>query len=156
MSEHARSRDFLAALLFVGLGVGAVAIAADYSFGSLRRLGPGALPLIVGSLLIAAGLLLALQCWLRGAADGPLLPTVSLPSWRLLRAVVCIAGSLIVFALLIRPAGLFLATAALALIARQAEPGATPLGSVVLAVCLAAVCSVIFVAAIGLPFRVWP
>jgi putative tricarboxylic transport membrane protein len=64
--------------------------------------------------------------------------------------------SLIAFALLIRPAGLFIATAALALVARQAERGASLVRSVVLALALATLSAAIFVYAIGLPFRVWP
>jgi hypothetical protein len=154
--ETDRARDFASGLLFIGLGVGATVIAVSYPIGTLHRIGPGALPLGVGTLLIVVGIVLAAQAWIRGAEAGPLLPTVFIPNGRAIRAVVFVALSLIVFALLIRTMGLFIATAALAMIARQAERGATFIGSIVVALVLGALCSAIFVYAIGLPFRVWP
>jgi hypothetical protein len=154
--ETDRARDFASALLFIALGIAATAIALSFPVGTLHRIGPGALPLGVGCLLVVVGIVLAGQAWVRGAEAGPLLPTFAVPDGRAVRAVVFVTLSLVAFALLIRPMGLFVATASLALIARQAERGATHVGSVVVALVLAALCSAIFVYAIGLPFRVWP
>jgi hypothetical protein len=154
--ETDRARDFASALLFVAIGIGATSIAWTFPLGTFHRIGPGALPLGVGVLMIVVGAALAAQAWVRGAEAGPLVPMPTMPGGRAVRAVVFVTLSLIVFALLIRPMGLFVATAVLALVARQAERGATLLGSVVVALVLAALCSGIFVYAIGLPFRVWP
>lgn len=151
-----RLRDFLSALLFAIVGVGAIAIALDYPLGTLRRIGPGALPLMLGVLLTAAGVVLAVQVWLRSDAAGRLISMPSLPRRPMIRAVVFVTLSLIAFAVLIRPMGLLIATATLAVVARQAEPGATLLGTIVIALMLALLCSAIFVWAIGLPIRVWP
>jgi hypothetical protein len=127
---------------------GAIEFAAAYPVGTTHRIGPGALPLGIGVLMIAMALILAAQAYVRGPQAGPLPSLPKVPAPHVVRAVVFVTLSLIVFALLIRPMGLFLATAALAIVARQAEPGA----SLVLAV----VCSLIFVTTIGLPFRTWP
>lgn len=150
-----RLRDILSALLFAIVGIGAAIMALGYPLGTFRRMGPGALPLILGCLLVVAALVLAFQVRRRGGAE-PLIRMPAMPSAHTVRAVVFITASLVVFALLIKPLGLFLATAALAVIARQAEPGGSFLGSVLVALILALVCSAIFVWAIGLPFRVWP
>jgi hypothetical protein len=151
-----RSRDIACALFFIAIGIGAVAIALNYPLGTPRRMGPGALPFLVGGLMVAVGIALAAQAWARGNRAGPLLMLPALPSAHAARAVIFVTLSLIVFALLIRPAGLFLATAALAVVARQAEPGASLFGTAITALVLAFICSAIFVWAIGLPFRVWP
>jgi hypothetical protein len=156
MEGQDRSRDFVSALIFIALGSISMTMALGYPLGTTHRIGPGALPLIVSALLVAVGIGLAAQCLLRGREAGPLLPLPSLPESRMLRAILFISLSLIVFGLLIRPAGLFLATAALAFTARQAEPGASLLGSIVQAFALAALSTGIFVYGIGLPFRVWP
>jgi hypothetical protein len=131
-------------------------MALGYPLGTTHRIGPGALPLMVSGLLIAVGGALGVQALVRGDAAGPLVAMPSLPAPHVLRAVLFVTLSLIVFALLVRPMGLFLATAALAVVARQAEPGATWLGTLAVALALALLCSAIFVWAIGLPFRVWP
>jgi hypothetical protein len=151
-----RSRDFACALLFAAIGIGAIVIAGAYPVGTTHRIGPGALPLGIGVLIIAVAAILAAQAYLRGPQVGPLLSLPKVPAPHVVRAVVFVTVSLIVFALLIRPMGLFPATAALAIVARQAEPGASFIGTITVALVLAAVCSLIFVTAIGLPFRVWP
>lgn len=157
IDPNSRLQDFLSAVLFAIIGVGAVLMALEYPLGTMRRIGPGALPLVFGSLLIAAGGLLAVQTWLRGSdGSGPMIRAPRLPAPQVLRAILFISLALAAFALLIRPMGLFTATAALAVIARQAERGATILGTVVVALLLALLCSAIFVWGIGLPFRVWP
>lgn len=157
MSPNSRLQDFLSAVLFAVIGVGAVVMALEYPFGTMQRIGPGALPLVFGCLLIAAGILLGVQTWLRrDDGSGPLVRAPRLPESQVVRAMLFISLSLAAFALLIRPMGLFAATAALAVIARQAERGATILGTIIVAFSLALVCSAIFVWGIGLPFRVWP
>jgi|SRR5690625_31930 len=157
MNPNGRSQDFLSAVLFAVIGIGAVVMALEYPLGSMRRIGPGALPLISGCLLIAAGILLGVQSWLRrDDGSGPLVKVPRLPEPQVMRAILFISLSLAAFALLIRPMGLFTATAALAVIARRAERGATILGTITVAFSLALVCSAIFVWGIGLPFRVWP
>ncbi len=153
---YIRTRDFLSAVLFVAIGAVGLWYALGYPVGTLRRIGPGALPIAVSSLMIAVGTTLAIQVWLRDPAEGPLLSMPRLPEMRVLRSIAFVTASLIVFALLIRPMGLLVATFALAMVARQAEGGATIIGSVVLAAALSAISVGVFVYALGLPFRVWP
>ena len=146
-------QDFIAALIFVAIGVGAFVVAGDYPVGTARRMGPGMFPLLVGGLLIAVGVGLAVQATFGGAFR---LHRLHVADLRTLRALFFVLLALLVFALLIRPAGLFLATAATTFVSTRAEPGHRLLPAVVLALSVAALASLIFVQAIGLPIRVWP
>ena len=49
------SRDFLAGLVFVLIGVLAVAVARDYPFGTAMRMGSGYFPSVLGGILILLG-----------------------------------------------------------------------------------------------------
>jgi len=153
--------DLLAAGMFVAIGVAALWIASDYSMGTLRRLGPGALPMGVGVLLVLCGAGLGLQALIRARTDPswrdkPLLSLPDMPKPHVLRAVGCVVVGLGLFGLLVRPAGLFLATAALVFVSSRAESGTPMLGSITLTVIIPAMCVGIFVYGIGLPFKVWP
>lgn len=157
MNPNSRMQDFLSGVFFAVIGLAALTMALRYPLGTMQRIGPGALPLVFGVLLFAAGILLGVQSWLRSDdGSGPLVRAPRLPEPQVLRAILFISASLAAFALLIRPMGLFIATAALAAIARQAERGGTILGTILVALSLALVCSAVFVWGIGLPFRVWP
>lgn len=49
------SRDFLAGLVFVLIGVLAVAVAGDYPVGTAMRMGPGYFPTVLGGILVLLG-----------------------------------------------------------------------------------------------------
>ncbi len=150
--EHT-AENLIAALLFMGIGIAALIIASDYPVGTLRRMGPGLYPMIIGGLLIAVGTGLAIQTLVTGRFEWRL---PEWPGWRTLRAVFFVLLALLVFALLIRPAGLFIATSVLVFTATRAEPGYNLVSALVLSLSLAGLCAGIFVYGIGLPFRVWP
>jgi hypothetical protein len=161
MNKDDPQTDFVAAAMFVVIGASAVWIATEYSAGTLRRLGPGALPLGVGVLLVLCGVGLGLQAFLRARRDPvwrdlPLLSFPALPQPHVIRSTLCVVVGLVLFGLLIRPAGLFLATAALVFVSSRAESGSPLLGSLVLALIIPLICVGIFVYGIGLPFKVWP
>jgi len=148
--------DLIAALLFIVIGTGALIIASDYRFGTLHRMGPGLFPIMVGGLLTAIGVALTIQsivAWRkRGADEAPPI----LPSFATMRALVFVMASLLAFAVLIRPAGLFIATAVLVFISTRAEPGHGVVRSLILSLALAVVAAAVFVLGIGLPIPLWP
>jgi hypothetical protein len=49
------NRDFLAGLLFIAIGVIAVAVARAYPFGTAMRMGSGYFPTVLGGILILLG-----------------------------------------------------------------------------------------------------
>jgi len=149
--------DLGAALLFLIIGLGAFIISLDYPVGSLRRMGPGFFTLLVSGILVGIGLALAILSLKKRGGKWLLASRPRfLPQAGTVRALVFIMLSLLAFALLVRPAGLFLATAVLMFIASRAEPGRKVLASLVLAVLGAGVAALIFVYGIGLPMPLWP
>jgi hypothetical protein len=49
------NKDFLAGLLFIAIGVVAVAVARDYPMGNAMRMGPAYFPVVLGGILILLG-----------------------------------------------------------------------------------------------------
>jgi hypothetical protein len=149
--------DLVTAILFILIGVGAFAIAQDYPMGTMHRMGPGMFPLLISALITLVGIGLAVQALRakRIATDQALAhrPTITFTA---LRALFFVMLALLAFAILIRPAGLFLATSTLVFISTRAEPGRGVLGSIILALTLACVSAAIFVYGIGLPISLWP
>jgi len=52
------SKDFLAGLLFLAIGAGAMLVARDYHFGTAMRMGSGYFPTVLGGILASFGLFL--------------------------------------------------------------------------------------------------
>jgi hypothetical protein len=129
------------------VGIAFVVLARNYRLGTPARMGPGFFPTILGGILAALGLTLAIPALLR---DGDRL------AFPRLRPMVAILIAIIVFALLLAPLGFVLAAAALILIAGLAEPELRPLEHVGLTLFLIAFSVVIFVVALGLPMNLWP
>lgn len=49
-------KDFLSGLLFIALSALFILMSAKYDFGSLKEIGPGFFPLVLGGLLMALGI----------------------------------------------------------------------------------------------------
>lgn len=149
------SRDFLSGLLFTFFGLVALVVASDYPMGTLRRMGPGYFPIVLGGLLTLLGLAITVRS-LRleppSRAEHRAEPGAGFV-WRPLLVVLL---ALAVFALALPYIGLALAVVALVLISAFAEPGFRLRAAVPLALILAAMAVGVFVYGIGLPFRIWP
>ena len=134
--------DLVAGLIFIVFG-GLFALGATaFDFGDLVRPGPGFYPLAVGVLLVVLGVAIIA----RSAVDDDDQP-ITMPSWR---AVALIVGSLMVFAMTVRGAGLVPATFLAALMASLASRNTSPLGAVGMAVGLTTLSVLIFVVALSL------
>lgn len=138
--------DILGGLLMIGIGLFAVWYAQRYAFGTLRNMGPGFLPVVLGWLLAGLGVLIALPALRR---TGP-------PVQVELRTLVIITAALLLFASSLRPLGLILATALAVLLASVAERGFAWPSRLVLAVGLSGLVWLIFVAGLGMNLPVWP
>ena len=138
--------DLVAGACVLAVGLFAVWEAASYPFGALRQPGPGLFPLMLGILMTALGLGIALEGLLtRGVAAGPERPNF--------RAILAIPAALAAFAILVERAGLVPAIFAAVLICSMAEPRLRIVSSALLAAGLAIVCVLIFVHGLNLPFR---
>jgi Tripartite tricarboxylate transporter TctB family len=92
-----KSQDFAAGVLFVGVGLAALWIGADYPLGTPQRPGTGVLPRILAWALIGTGVLL----WVKAAgSDG-----ARLTPWAW-RPAIMVTLAAVAFALLIDRLGL--------------------------------------------------
>ena len=134
-------------MLFTAFGVAALLIARHLPTGTAARMGPGYLPTVLGGILLALGLLIAARpLWSITRAVTPLA----------IRPLLLVTAAVVAFGLLLRPAGLVVATLALVVVARLAHRECRVLETALLAVGLAAVAAAVFVYGLRLPLPVWP
>jgi len=140
-------KDLLAGLLFMAVGIAAIALATNYTLGTAARMGPGYFPRILGILMIVLGAILALRS-LR--LDG-----APLPGWKW-RPVIVVLGSVVVFGLIVTRAGLVLSTILLIAMASAASHEFRPKEAVISGLLLAALAVGVFVIGLKLQIGIWP
>lgn len=153
-----RERTLISLTLFA-FGAFVAWQATGYELGSLRRMGPGYFPLMLGVALCAFAAMIfvspdpedktaeAVNPGAGGAIDeGNLLTR--------LRAFGFVLGAMIVFAVLIRPAGFAPATIAATCLAGMAEPDNGVRELVLLSVGVTVFASLVFIVALGIPVPV--
>ena len=145
MSFIRNPKDFYAGLLFILVGIGFIWLARDYGFGTARRMGPGYFPIVLASLLVVIGLVIGL----RGVAV-----TEAPPAGFTFIGLLLVIVSTLLFGLLVRNAGVPVATALLVAISAFASKRFNWKPTLVLAIGMAVFCVVVFVYALGLPMPV--
>jgi hypothetical protein len=132
-------------VMLIVVGGGALFIARNYQFGSSLRMGPGYFPVILSAALVVFGVYFVLQGLRAGAEklEG---------SWSL-RALVIVPLSLVVFGLLIDRAGFIPAMLALIIISAAASTQFKLVEVLLFSVFLTAMCVVVFIWALGLPYE---
>ena len=143
----ANTRDVLAGLFFVAVGVAVFVLSRGYGIGTPAHLGPGLFPMLLAGLLVALGLAIALVAMKDKAAAAVAL------SWR---PLALITAAVVLFGLALDALGLFAAVALMVLVSRVARAGQSLLESVVIAAGLGAAASVLFYYLLGLPVPLWP
>ncbi|HEX9278487.1 MAG TPA: tripartite tricarboxylate transporter TctB family protein [Casimicrobiaceae bacterium] len=140
-------KDFFAGLLFIAIGVAAIAIASNYPLGSAARMGPGYFPRILGILLIALGAVLALRALrLQGSP---------LPRWPW-RPTVVVLASVVLFGAIVNAVGVAISTVVLIITASAASHEFRPKESLIAGVLLAALAVGVFVIGLKLQLPIWP
>lgn len=130
--------ELAAGLIVFGAGIVVAVESMSYPMGSLRNVGPGIFPMLLGLVLAALGLAIVLEGRISDAAAPPV-------PWR---AILAICASLGSFALLIDRAGAYVSIFALIFLAGLAERQFRPLTLTAVALSLCA-----FVTALVLGFR---
>lgn len=108
-----KRRNLISGILLAAVGIFAAVYAQRYNMGSLARMGPGFFPVVLGVLLGFIGIALAAVSLFEALDEEPIRV-----EWR--KASI-ILGSILIFALLLRPAGLILATGISTFIATLAD-----------------------------------
>jgi putative tricarboxylic transport membrane protein len=128
-------RDFLAGLLLLFFGLGALFVGSSYRIGTTFRMGPGFFPVVLASLLILIGIIVV--CMSFRAAE-VMLPKVA---WR---PLIVVSAAVVLFGLIINSAGLAVSTFAMVVASRVARHGYPWRETIVLAVVLSIACAAIF------------
>lgn len=135
-----------------GILIGGLAVfeAWDYPMGSLTRMGAGYFPIILGVALVVLSVLVLI--FEGRAALGPDIPR---SSWR---GLLWVPLAVSAFAILVERLGLVPAIIAAVVLSSFADDDLTWRETVILALSVAAVCSVVFIYLLGLPLvpiRAW-
>ena len=145
-----RNKDFLAGVLFLAIGLGAIHIAdRDYPMGTALRMGPGNFPVLLGGILGLFGIYLAA----RGLGWPEKTPGTVAWDWR---PVSCIVASMLLFGFLVPRAGLVPALAAMFFVAALGGREFRWREVLVLAVVMITLAVGVFVYLLKLPFQLVP
>jgi Tripartite tricarboxylate transporter TctB family len=139
----ATRRDFWTGVIYIAVGLCALAMARHYALGSAARMGPGYFPTVVASLLVMVGVAIVVRSFFRQGA------LIDRFAWK---PTLLVLGSITAFAFLIGRAGLIVAAAVLLLGCAAASErfrlGWLPLLGLA---ALVAFCAVVFVTGMGIP-----
>lgn len=139
-------KDVVAGTLFIVFGIIFGTVALDYGVGHLQRFKPGFFPLLVSSLLVVVGVFNVFK-GLRAGGD-------SITAWS--PRVMVIVLAVVVFALLIRPLGLFLTVGVTSLIASAAGHHRFGWQAFGLAIFLCVATWLVFDLMLNFPFLLFP
>lgn len=146
MSTHGlRSTDFWSGVMFVAIGLAAVALARHIPAGTAMRMGPGYFPTALGLLLAVIGAALCVRGLIRPGQTVEAL-TFGKPA--------LIIGSVVVFGLLLTRLGLLGSMVVLVMASAMASRQFSWSTAVPLAIGLAAGCAIVFVWLLNLPIPI--
>jgi hypothetical protein len=134
---HDARKDLLAGAIFAALGLAFAITSTTYEVGSPLRMGPGYFPLVLGSVLVLLGILIAIKGFVAGDSDdiGPV-------PWK---AIALFVAALVFFGLTVRGLGLVPALLVTVFLSALAGHRARVIPAAVIAASLTALCVLIFV-----------
>jgi hypothetical protein len=142
-------KDFWAGILFIAFGAGFAGVGSQYAQGTAERMGPGYFPTIVGLLLAAIGIGVALG----GLAASAEVDKVKKFSWSTLLLII---GPVVLFGLLLETLGLVACLFLLVCVASYASHEFGWKAALANAAALIAISLTVFVALLDLQFPLWP
>jgi hypothetical protein len=140
-------RDFWAGLIFIAIGGGFILLAQQYRLGDMHRMGPAMFPTLVGALLAALGLIIAMRAFALAGAPVPRFDA---------RPIGVSILAIVLFGIALQWLGLVAAVAVLVLVGAYAARNVRPLENLALAAALIAFSVGVFVWLLGLPLPLWP
>jgi hypothetical protein len=139
-------QDFWAGIVFLIFGGIAAWMVRAYNFGSATRMGPGYLPAVLAWSLIGLGVFLIVRALLQ--SGDPIQRS-------LVRPQLFIVAAIVVFGLLIERVGLAPSVIVSTLVASLASTEMRWRETLLLAIGLAVLCTVLFVKLLGQPLAIW-
>jgi putative tricarboxylic transport membrane protein len=135
-------QDFWSGVIFIFFGLAAVIIGRDYSMGTAARMGPAYFPTILGGLLATIGAVSVVRSmFMKGEPIGKIA----------IRDVSIVTLSVILFGVLVRPAGLFISVIVLVMVSGFASSKFKVMRLLAVAIGLAIFSVLVFVKGLGLP-----
>jgi len=141
------NQDVVAGLMFAAFGVAGLWFGRELPVGAALRMGPGYMPRLLCYGLLLLGVVIA--------AKGAIVAGERIERWHW-RPLVVVSIAVLTFALLLEPAGLVVATAAIVLIGALGGPQFRLFEVLALAAGLAIAAVALFVIALKLPMPIWP
>ncbi|WP_263770855.1 tripartite tricarboxylate transporter TctB family protein [Propionivibrio soli] len=138
-------RDFYAGLMYSAVGLGAIIIARDYNMGTSVRMGPGYFPTMLGGLLVLVGAISMVRSFFNKGEGIPAF------SWK---EIVLVLGSVVLFGVLVRGAGLVPSLILLVIVSAWASDQFRLKTALLLAVLTSVFSALVFVKGLGLPFAI--
>lgn len=146
MSSLIRSpRDFWCGLAFIAFGLAAVIISRNYTMGSGGQMGPAYFPTLLGGMLALVGVISGVRSFFRSGE--------SMEAFSVGRGTLILL-SVVLFAILMQGAGMFIAIMASVMVSGLASRNFRPLRYALFAAGLAAFCCLVFVMGLGLPVSI--
>lgn len=145
-------QDFWSGVMFAAAGVFFAGLAQEYDMGTASRMGPAFFPTVLGALLAFLGVVIAFKGLVTSPTDGT--------DGRLgaidFRAVLLVLGAVVVFGLLLKPAGLVLAMVALISISSLGSHEFKVKEVVAMCAVMGAIVWAVFIYGLKLTIPVWP
>ncbi len=138
-------KDLLAGLIYIFFGASAILIARDYQMGTAFKMGPAYFPTALSILLIVVGSISVIRAFiLPGAPIGAIS----------LKGLALVTGSVVVFGLVVRGAGLVIALPLLLFISAAGSVKFRWQTMLMIAVGLTISCILVFVKGLGVPLPI--
>jgi hypothetical protein len=144
MAMNANAKDVSAGLLFIAIAALFALGTQELDFGTARKLGPGAFPLLLAGALGLLGLVIVAQAFRNPATHQMVIP------WR---GILLIVVAPVVFGLTVRGLGLVASIALVVAISAFASQRMSARLAVMLTVGLTLFCVLVFRIGLGLPLK---
>lgn len=158
MSERAHRGGWIAGAVLFVFGASVFAASWSYEIGSLRRMGPGYFPMLLGAVLCGFALLILWQDLKNATTKTPNVSAQACEPVRehgIWRPAFMPLVAILLFAVLLETAGLVPAVFACVTVAGLAEPNNSLPAVLAIAAAATVLVSAVFVYALGIPLRLF-
>jgi hypothetical protein len=143
------AKDFWSGVMFAAFGLAFIVFSRRYDMGTAARMGPAYFPTVLGGLLLLLGVGVSIKGLTAKTEDGRVAPFHFKP-------LILVLGAVVAFGLLLRPAGLMVALAALVFISSLGSEEFRLRDVLLLTVALALLVLAVFIWGLGLTVPVLP
>jgi hypothetical protein len=149
MSKVKNAKDFWAGLMFIVFGLAFLIVSKNYAMGSAVRMGPAYFPTVLAGIQVLLGAVVFVRAFLSKVENGAV-------NKLHLKPLFIILGAVVLFAVLLKPAGLVIAIFALIMVSAFGGNDFRFKEILIVTIILVAGSVAVFYYGLGLPFNLWP